>query len=581
MCFFISKNNKGLSIQKRDIDQSDLYKDYIYIHGLLIYGKQNDLEDYMFDVYNFNEEKRNLFLQTAINSSNFNDGHNQQIPIFKNNITTYITTSNVEIIKKYFILPDIIIVGCGTAGCCLAYSLRESNKRIVIVDPGIIYDDENVTNVHNFFTVWKDPKYTTIFGISNDLQRTTPVSHVYNAGGCSIHNGTIAVKPTQNYLNSLGPYFSEENINEANNDLFSEINLRSSTPSEFGTLISKTIAEVFDVINVENYNEHNLCSSSNAQLFQTKKGKRELLTKLLPQKSNFSYLYHFHVDKIIFNDNNQAIGISTGIRKNHIIYGSQIILCAGIESSCILEKSGIGNKQRLQSLNIPIVKENNHVGEHVKNQLGPTMVIKTSKELKPSDPNNLGTVTMGFLPDFYDSEEKRKYQIFSTYHPYLDAPLNKLYDFNGCFAINICDLNPVSEGSIHITSKECYNQPKIEFNYYKNKQDVQSGINSYKILYEIYQELQVNHEDYDFSCIFPPEDIFNDDKDIEKYVDIGTLIEEHYTSGCRIGDVVDEKLNVIGVQNLKIADCSVLKYPSDGNTQYIAMYVGWICGKLI
>ena len=27
MCFFISKNNKGLSIQKRDIDQSDLYKD--------------------------------------------------------------------------------------------------------------------------------------------------------------------------------------------------------------------------------------------------------------------------------------------------------------------------------------------------------------------------------------------------------------------------------------------------------------------------------------------------------------------------------------------------------------------------
>lgn len=584
MPFLIIENERSFKLLSRDIDISDLYKGYIYIHGLNIYGFDDACQNYIERELHFvDPELIKLFLNNSINLYNYGNKDVHDFPIWNGNNVhniTFIESSNSDIVVQNFTIPDIIIVGAGTAGCSLAFSLRDSEKRIVVVDPGMNYTDDNVTNVNNFFEVWKNPKYTTLFGISTDLERTTPVSHVYNYGGCSIHNGTVAVKPTRHYLNSLGSLFDENAVQNAEADLFSFINIRTSVPTNFSYSLSETISEALEIPDVPNYNDLDLSCSPSVQLFQTPEGQRELLTKLLPVNNrNFSFIPFFHVDRIIFNGLT-AIGIASGDR---IFFGKQIILCAGVESSCILEKSGIGQRERLQNIGITVLRENDHVGEHVKNQLGPTMVIRTSNSelLESIDKNNIGTAAMGFLPNIYPGDQSRKYQIFSSLHPFLDAPLSKLFDFKSAFAINICDLNPEAEGSFHIVTKEPYSQPQIKFNYYKNSTDIDNGVVQYKLLHIIYTELQEKYPENSFSLVFPPDEIFSSDQQIEKYLDIGTLIEEHYTSACRMGDVVDENLNVIGINNLKIADCSVLKTPSDGNTQYIAMLVGYICGAML
>ena len=46
------------------------------------------------------------------------------------------------------------------------------------------------------------------------------------------------------------------------------------------------------------------------------------------------------------------------------------------------------------------------------------------------------------------------------------------------------------------------------------------------------------------------------------------------------GELISEQ-ELSNLNNLKVADCSVLPTPSDGNTQYIAMIVGYMCGTLI
>ena len=47
----------------------------------------------------------------------------------------------------------------------------------------------------------------------------------------------------------------------------------------------------------------------------------------------------------------------------------------------------------------------------------------------------------------------------------------------------------------------------------------------------------------------------------------------HPTSTCAIGKVVDEHLNVIGVQGLSVADASVMPYVVSGNTNAATIMV--------
>jgi choline dehydrogenase-like flavoprotein len=55
---------------------------------------------------------------------------------------------------------------------------------------------------------------------------------------------------------------------------------------------------------------------------------------------------------------------------------------------------------------------------------------------------------------------------------------------------------------------------------------------------------------------------------------MASRIDSHQVSTCKIGQVVDERLNVIGVRNLKIADASVLAEQVGGGNAFTANVVG-------
>ena len=228
---YIKSNNE------RQIDISDLYRGYFYIYGLNIYGLKKDLISYL--QKHFSKPTVSSFMKTAVTSENWKDEYFQEYPLFKNNRLSNIQKSNWNIVRENFRQIDILIVGAGTAACCLVDTLNKKGKRIVVVDPGSLtpeqlQTDPIVTELKNFFKVWKNPTYTSIYGITTEFNRTTPVSQVLNPGGCSLHNGTVAVKPTQKYLKSLGPYF--ENV-----EIPLNVNIRTSEPSLFGVQISTVI----------------------------------------------------------------------------------------------------------------------------------------------------------------------------------------------------------------------------------------------------------------------------------------------------------------------------------------------------
>jgi choline dehydrogenase-like flavoprotein len=55
----------------------------------------------------------------------------------------------------------------------------------------------------------------------------------------------------------------------------------------------------------------------------------------------------------------------------------------------------------------------------------------------------------------------------------------------------------------------------------------------------------------------------------------------HLTSTCRIGDVVDPRPRVIGVDNLRVADASVMPNVISGNTNAPAIMIGEKAAEMI
>jgi len=55
----------------------------------------------------------------------------------------------------------------------------------------------------------------------------------------------------------------------------------------------------------------------------------------------------------------------------------------------------------------------------------------------------------------------------------------------------------------------------------------------------------------------------------------------HHTCTCRIGDVVDPRLRVLGVGNLRVADASVMSNVISGNTNAPSIMIGEKAAEMI
>ena len=60
-----------------------------------------------------------------------------------------------------------------------------------------------------------------------------------------------------------------------------------------------------------------------------------------------------------------------------------------------------------------------------------------------------------------------------------------------------------------------------------------------------------------------------------------SLTVYHHTCTCRIGDVVDPRLRVLGVRKLRVADASVMPNVTSGNTNAPSIMIGEKAAEMI
>ena len=288
---------------------------------------------------------------------------------------------------------------------------------------------------------------------------------------------------------------------------------------------------------------------------------------------------------------------------------AEVVLCAGsIGSPQILQLSGIGPGELLQSQGIAVQADLPGVGANLQDHLQIRSVyqvsgVKTLNTLASSwwgkgligleyalrrtgpmsmAPSQLGAFTRS-SPDRPHANLEFHVQPLS-----LDAFGDPLHTVPA-FTASVCNLNPTSRGTVHIKSPRFEDAPAIAPRYLSTEEDRQVAAESLRVTRRIVgQPALAAYRPREWK----PGEAYQSDEDLARLAgDIATTIF-HPVGTCRMGRageagaVVDSRLRVLDgrggrIHGLRVADASVMPTITSGNTNSPTLMIaekaaGWI-----
>ncbi len=293
-----------------------------------------------------------------------------------------------------------------------------------------------------------------------------------------------------------------------------------------------------------------------------------------------------------------------GVEQPWLNAGGEVILAAGaIGSPQILQLSGLGPASLLQKLGLTVERDLPGVGANLQDHLQIRAVYKVqgATTLNTRASSLLGKAMIGLeyalrrsgpmsmapsqLGAFTRSSPDKAWPDLE-YHVQplsLDAFGEPLHGFNA-FTASVCNLNPTSRGTVHITSPDATVAPAIQPNYLSTDADRQVAAQSLRLTRQIVAQpalARFKPEEY------KPGPQYQTDEELARLAgDIATTIF-HPAGTCKMGRredpmaVVDSRLRVRGVSGLRVADASVMPTITSGNTNSPTLMIaeklaGWM-----
>ncbi|MGH9251561.1 MAG: GMC oxidoreductase, partial [Acidimicrobiales bacterium] len=142
-------------------------------------------------------------------------------------------------------------------------------------------------------------------------------------------------------------------------------------------------------------------------------------------------------------------------------------------------------------------------------------------------------------------------------------------------------VQPHSEGEIVLSSAEPFDQPDIRMNYFADPRDMEVMVAVLRRALDVVANWPPPQELG--PLLVPPAlaakhayvtgDTPSDDllADLARHYSFTVY---HLTSTCRMGSVVDSRLRVMGVADLRVADASIMPNVISGNTNAAAIMIG-------
>ena len=142
-----------------------------------------------------------------------------------------------------------------------------------------------------------------------------------------------------------------------------------------------------------------------------------------------------------------------------------------------------------------------------------------------------------------------------------------MHDFEG-ITPTVANVRPTSRGEINIVSGDSRVYPKIKMNYLSTDDDRRVAAQGLKIVRKIMLETETfkKYEPEEYR----PGSHITDDEELVREGSNFTQTIFHPVGTCKMGQdemsVVDEKLKVRGISNLRVVDASIMPNITSGNT---------------
>ena len=135
-----------------------------------------------------------------------------------------------------------------------------------------------------------------------------------------------------------------------------------------------------------------------------------------------------------------------------------------------------------------------------------------------------------------------------------------------------------SSGKLSLNKLDPRNHPDLNYNYLSNENDFQRMIEGVKFNFEIARNS--NFDSFRKDLIAPLPEALEDDKLLKKWISSKVHTMHHISGTCKMGNtdddfsVVDKHGKVIGIEGLRIADCSIMPDCVRANTNATAIMIG-------
>ncbi len=518
---------------------------------------------------------------------------------------------------------DFVIIGAGSAGCALANRLSNNAKHsVAIIEAGGQDINPWIHIPVGYFKTMGNPKVDWLYKTQKDPNlnhRQIPWPRGRVLGGSSSINGLLYVRGQSqdfNHWRQLGntgwawedvlPYFKRAETWHSNGDIDpargTDGPLSVSPPPLKRTIVDMWVNAAVSA-GYQRNEDYNGAQQEGVGYFQTtlRNGKRcssaDAYLKPANKRANLKIITQAQAERILIKDD-RAFGVIVNIKgqSQEIHARREIILSAGsIGSPQILMLSGVGAARELKKHGINVIKNLPGVGKNLQDHLQARPVFKTNLSTINVEMNNIfkqglialqyaisrtGPMTMaaslgtGFLktdPILATPDIQFHIQPWSAI-----KPPKEFHKFSA-FTASVLQLRPESTGHLELVSADWREHPAIHPNYLATKLDQDTIVKGINIARKIAQfEPLKSHIIEEFS---PGSSVAEDDYDaILKWVRKTSVTIYHPTGTCKMGQdkmaVVDEKLRVIGIDGLRVADCSIMPVISSGNTNAPAIMIG-------
>ncbi|MFC0180161.1 GMC family oxidoreductase [Thorsellia kenyensis] len=294
----------------------------------------------------------------------------------------------------------------------------------------------------------------------------------------------------------------------------------------------------------------------------------------------------------ILIENGQAVGVEYQQNGGSTVVAKakkEVIVSAGaIGSPKLLLLSGIGPKDHLEEMGIPVLLESSQVGKNFQDHLHlnvcgrlkePMSILSDTKGFKKywQGLNWLlfkgGVVTSNILESggFFDldGDGRRDTQIhtFPLIENFGLQDKEMTSELEG-FTLKMGHLYPESRGEVKLRSRDVNDLPKIYGNYFSAPGDLEAQVRAVKFGVKMFDMPSLKNIVHD--VVFPDAAYDSDDK-IADFVRENAQTVFHPVGTCAMGgaaatSVVDPTLKVWGIKGLRVADSSAFPHIISGNT---------------